>query len=97
MRPSAANMLALLAPPSDRDLELVLAVIEDGDPAALIAAALRDKGNDAPAQAIFTLKLAGYTFKLPVHSNGSASIGYRLRTPTPDGSHESPGHRRLDR
>lgn len=46
----------------------------------MTVAALRERGIDAPAQAIYTLQLAGYAIdRLPGYANGRAASVYRLR------------------
>lgn len=41
---------------------------------------LHQHGIGAPAQAIYELQLAGYMIdRVPVHTNGSTTYGYRLR------------------
>jgi hypothetical protein len=61
----------------DRDIQRVLTLLAEGE---LTVSALRDQGVQAPAQAIYTLQLGGYTIdRVPIqHPNGESSGRYRL-------------------
>ncbi|MGO9820822.1 MAG: hypothetical protein ACLPTJ_09265 [Solirubrobacteraceae bacterium] len=62
---SAARLLALLR--QDRDHGVTLA-------------AIRERGIEAPAQAIYRLQLAGYAInRVPAAGDGRKSVAYRLR------------------
>ena len=65
----------------DRDPTRVLTLLETNQAAALTIAALRERGVDTPAQAVYELQLAGYEIDRVVceHPNGHATLGYRLR------------------
>ena len=76
----------------DRDLTRVLALLEgallEGDhTGAITVAALRERGVKAPAQAVYTLQLAGYAIDRVscTDPGGHKTLGYRLATvPEPD-------------
>ncbi len=65
----------------DRDVTRLLALLEDDCAEAVTISELRERGIDAPAQAIYTLQLSGYQIdRVPIHRpNGRKTTGYRLR------------------
>lgn len=81
----------------DRDLMRVLALLEGDHTGAITVAALRERGVKAPAQAVYTLQLAGYAIDRVscTDPGGHKTLGYRLATvPEPDrpaGLHEVGG------
>lgn len=81
----------------DRDLTRVLALLEGDHTSAITVAALRERGVKAPAQAVYTLQLAGYAIDRVscTDPGGHKTLGYRLATvPEPDrpaGLHEVGG------
>ena len=65
----------------DRDSERVLTLLAADQSAGLTIGALRECGVEAPAQAIYSLQLAGYEIDRVVceRPNGHRTPGYRLR------------------
>jgi hypothetical protein len=66
-----------------RELARALALLEGNDSRTVTLAALRERGVNAPAQAIYDLQLAGHTIDrfMSTDSAGHASPGYHLRRP----------------
>lgn len=75
----------LLEPPADHAAARLLALLHNGN-GGLTIAAMRERGIEAPAQAIYALQLAGYEIaRVPIwRPDGHRLIGYRL------GSRRSP-------
>jgi hypothetical protein len=74
----------------DRELARVLALLEADDAGAITIAAFRERGIRVPAQAVYTLQLAGYAIDRVscTGPDGHRTLGYRLhRAPqrSPDG------------
>jgi len=69
----------------DRDSERVLTLLEADQSVGLTIVALRERGVEAPAQAIYSLQLAGYEIDRVVceHPSGQRTPGYRLRPRSP--------------
>ena len=69
----------------DRDVARVLALLDADQAGALTIAALRDRGLQDPAQAVYTLQLAGYDIDRVyyAHPDGHRTLGYRLRASSP--------------
>jgi hypothetical protein len=65
----------------DRDSGRVLTLLQADQSAGLTIGALRERGVEAPAQAIYSLQLAGYEIDRVVceHPSGHRTSGYRLR------------------
>ena len=65
----------------DRELERVLRLLEGDQADSMSVAALRERGVKAPAQAVYTLQLAGYAIDRvsSTDPSGHQTIGYRLR------------------
>ena len=75
----------------DRNLARLLALLDGDQAGAMTIAALREHGVGAPAQAVYTLQLAGYPIDRIscTDADGHRTLGYRLhRTsrPIPDRS-----------
>jgi hypothetical protein len=73
----------------DRELARVLALLEGDQTGAMTIAALRESGVKAPAQAVYTLQLAGYAIDRVscTDPGGHRTFGYRLHgsgAPAPD-------------
>lgn len=68
----------------DRDVARLLALLEGDQAGAITIAALRERGVKAPAQAVYTLQLAGYGIDRVSceDSNGRRTLGYRLHGPS---------------
>jgi len=79
----------------DRDVARLLALLEDDCAEAVTISELRERGIEAPAQAIYTLRLTGYQIeRVPIRRpNGRNTAGYRLR---PQASRSSDPHEERD-
>ena len=75
----------------DRDVARVLGLLADDRAEAVTMTELRERGIEAPAQAIYTLQLTGYQIdRVPIHGpNGRRTTGYRMRSPLPRASGRS--------
>jgi hypothetical protein len=63
-----------------REAARLLALLRQDRRGGVTVAAMRERGIEAPAQAIYTLQLAGYTIdRVPAAVNGRRSSAYRLR------------------
>jgi hypothetical protein len=78
-----------LEPPLDHTPARLLAMLHDRS-GGLTIAAMRERGIEAPAQAIYTLQLAGYEIDRVAlqRVDGHTLVGYRLgsRLPASDGT-----------
>ena len=65
----------------DRDVARLLELLEGDQAGALTIAALRERGVKAPAQAVYTLQLAGYGIDRVgcEDSNGRRTLGHPAR------------------
>lgn len=65
----------------DRELARVLALLEDADSDWVTLTVMRERGVRAPAQAIYTLELAGYPIDRSSCTGppGQRAPGYRIR------------------
>ena len=65
----------------DRDSDRVLTLLEADESGGLTIGALRERGVEAPVQAVYALRLAGYEIDRVVceHPSGHRTPGYRLR------------------
>ena len=72
-----------LEPPADPAAARLLALLAHDGNGGLTIAGLLEHGIQAPAQAIYTLQLAGYQIeRVPVgRANAGKTTGYRLRLP----------------
>ena len=70
-----------------RDAARLLALLRQDRHAGVTVAAMRERGIEAPAQAIYTLQLAGYAIdRVYAAVNGRTSSAHRLRGgPHPNG------------
>jgi hypothetical protein len=69
-----------LEPAWGRDAARLLALLRHNRDAGVTVAEIRERGIEAPAQAIYTLQLAGYAVdNVPAGLNGSKARAYRLR------------------
>jgi hypothetical protein len=68
----------------DRDVARALALLEGDQAGPITIAALRAHGVKAPAQAVYTLQLAGYGIDRVSceHPDGRRTLGYRLHRPS---------------
>jgi hypothetical protein len=72
------------------DAARLLALLRQDRNGAVSVAAMREQGIKAPAQAIYTLQLAGYVIdRVPADAHGRRSPAYRLR----GGQHTDGGFR----
>jgi hypothetical protein len=63
-----------------RDAARLLSLLRRNRDAGVTVAEMRERGIDAPAQAIYTLQLAGYAVDhVPAAPNGSKARAYRMR------------------
>jgi hypothetical protein len=63
-----------------RDASRLLAMLKRDRDTGVTVAAMRERGIDAPAQAIYTLQLVGYAIdRVPTGLNRRAAPAYRLR------------------
>jgi hypothetical protein len=76
----ASNELENPSSLADRDEARLLALLGDDRAEPLTIAAMRERGIEAPAQAIYTLQLAGYQIDrvLVQPPRGRHASGYRL-------------------
>ena len=72
----------------DREAARLLALLEDEGTEVVTIEHMRGRGIQAPAQAIYTLQLAGFQVdRVAVeHQSGHQVIGYRLRAAEPEAS-----------
>ena len=79
-----------LEPPADHTPARLLAMLLHDRSAGLTIAAMRERGIEAPAQAIYTLQLAGYEIDRVAlqRPDGHTLVGYRLgsRLPASEGT-----------
>lgn len=68
----------------DRDVARLLALLGEDRGGPLTIPAMRERGIERPAQAIYTLQLAGYQIdRVPARrGNGGHTSGYRLSPPS---------------
>ena len=68
----------------DRDVARALALLEGDQAGPITIAALRERGVKAPAQAVYTLQLAGYGIDRVSceDPDGRRTLGYRLHRPS---------------
>jgi hypothetical protein len=76
-----------------RNAGRLLALLREDRDRGVSVAAIRERGIEAPAQAIYTLQLAGYAIdRVPAAADRRRAFGYRLRGgpyPKGDPDHES--------
>ncbi len=78
-------------PPADHAAARLLALLlHDGNGGVTIAA-MRERGIEAPAQAIYALQLVGYEVDRVAlqHPGGQPVVGYRLRAPLSPASEQT--------
>jgi hypothetical protein len=83
----------------ERELAGVLALLEGDQTGSVTLAALRERGVNAPAQAVYTLQLAGYAIDRVscTDRGGHRTLGYRLRDSPAPAAHPSAGSREVAR